>query len=122
MGSLHVIEKDNVLELYRVAHNTVIAYKCASSDERAVAYFGISSDNAGSSQICCGENLCGLMYPYVFGRVIVLVLAERLAQCDYKFADTLESLPRICELAEIILCRCMREVIKLVYFYIFPFS
>ena len=113
VGSLYVVKEYYVLQFNGVAHNTVLADESAPSYESTVAHLCTCSDNAGSPQISCGENLCGLMYPYVLGGIIILIGTESLSQLDYKAADALESFPRICEPAEIILCSCMREIVKI---------
>ena len=49
---LNVIEEDDVLEFNRVTYYTVCANQSGASDEGAMAYFGVGSDDARCAEIC----------------------------------------------------------------------
>ena len=48
---LYVVKQNNVLQLYGVPYYAVCANQSGASDEGAVAYLGVGSDDTGCAQI-----------------------------------------------------------------------
>ena len=88
VGSLNVVEENDVLELNGVADNAVRADESRASDESAVSYLCFGSDDAGCAEVCGLKNLCGLVNPNALCSLLVVV-AEGGTELEDKVLDTL---------------------------------
>ena len=71
MRNLNVVADDYILKLSGVTDNALAADKSTASDECALTYFCLRSDDAGACDICGIENLCTLCDPDAFTLVLI---------------------------------------------------
>ena len=88
VGSLNVVEENDVFELNGVADNAVRADESRASDESAVSYFCFGADDAGCAEVSGLKNLGGLVNPNAFGSLLVIA-AECGAELEDKVLDAL---------------------------------
>ena len=77
MRDLNVVADDYVLKLCGVTDNALGTDKSAASDECALTYFRLRSDDAGTGNISGIENLGALCDPDVFCLLLIDLRIER---------------------------------------------
>ena len=102
VGGLNFVEENGVLQLCRVAYHAVGAHQSGAPDKGTVAYLGLGSDDAGCAQIGGRRYNGGLMDPDVLPGLAVLLRGELATQGEDQLLDTVQSLPGVLKLAEVL--------------------
>ena len=106
-----MVKENDIFQLHGVAHHAVGAHQSTAPDEGAVAHLGVGADDAGSAQIGRGENLGGFVNPDLRLPLLILLRIQVGAKGQDQLLDTLQCLPGIGELAQII---CGNGVVKII--------
>lgn len=102
VGGLNFIEENGVLQLRRVAYHAVRAHQCGAPDKGTVAYLGLRPDDAGCAQIGGRRYNGGLVDPDVLPGLAVLLWGELAAQVEDQLLDSVQGLPGVLKLAEVL--------------------
>ena len=100
MGHLHLVEQDHILQLHGIAYHAAVAYQSAAANEGAMPHLGFGADDARCAQISGGRYLSGVVNPYMLADLGIF-FAQRAAQGDDIFFDTLQRFPGIVKLLQI---------------------
>ena len=113
MRHLHIIKKDHILELRRVADDAVGSDERLTADKRAGTHLRAGPNDGGTCNAGIGINLGRLRDPDVLRRTIILLLRKRFAKLKDEVSNPGERLPGVFPLAQQRSRLRMRKVIEI---------
>ena len=110
VGHLNAVKENDVFQFHGVAHHAAFANQSGATDESAVAHLGVGADDTGGAQVGGRHHLGGAVYPHLGLRLVILLRGQSTAQGENQLGDSLQCLPGIFKLPQIISSNGMREV------------